>query len=207
MTKIALIGGGGFAKEIDELAELCGHSIIGYFADEWGVLDRPYLGKPGQLRKLESSFDAVCIAFGAVDRKSLARRAALIDWIVAQGLPMVSLVSPHAVRSRGVSIGEGAIVAHGVTLSIDCSIGPFAIVNSNAIIGHDAVVQANTIVAPGAFLGGMAVVGANSLIGPGAIVLEGRTVGSDVIVGLGSTVVRDVVDGATVIPIRSRVRK
>lgn len=206
MTKIALIGGGGFAKEVDEIAELCGHEVVGYFADQKGVLNRPYLGPTSDIQKHQALFEQVCVGFGAVDRRSLGRRSALIEVLIKQGIRFISLVSPHAICSRGVTIGAGTIIAHGVTLSVDCIIGPHSIVNSNAIIGHDASVAKGSIIAPGAFLGGMVQIGENSLIGPGAIVLEGRSVGNNAVVGLGATVVRSVQDGATVMPLRSLVR-
>ena len=49
--------------------------------------------------------------------------------------------------------------------------------------------------------------GNNSLIGPGAVVLENRLIGSEVVVGMGGTVARNVPNGSTVMPIRSKVIK
>lgn len=205
MTRIAFIGGGGFSKEVDEVACLCGHDVVGYVGDVLGVLDRPYWGTVERLLENRHTFDAVFVAFGSVDRKSSIRRSAMLDWVIGNSIPSLPLVSPHSIRSHGVKIADGAFVAHGVTLSVDAVVHSFAILNSNAIIGHDAVIGRNATIAPGAFVGGGARIGDNSLIGPGALVLENRLVGHDVIVGLGATVVRDVKDGATVVPIRSRV--
>jgi acetyltransferase EpsM len=207
MTRLVLIGGGGFAKEVDELALMCGHEVVGYVGDAPGVLDRPYWGGIETLAIRKTQFDSVCIAFGSVDRKSAARRAEMIAWVEQQGFPSVALISKHANLARGVLVADGAVVAHGATLSVDATIGPFAIINSNAIVGHDAAIGRNAVIAPGAFVGGNATIGDNSLIAPGALVLEGRAVGRDVIVGLGATVVRSVADGATVLPVRSRVLK
>ncbi len=204
MTRLAFIGGGGFAKEALELAELNGHEVVGYVGDAAGVLDRPYWGGMDELLARRDAFDAVCIAFGATDRKSLLSRARVVRWAGEQGFAARALVSPHAVRANGVVIGDGAIVAHGVVMSVDARIGAFAILNSSAIIGHDAVIGANTTIAPGAFVGGLTEIGEDSLIGPGAMVLQGLNVGREVVVGVGASVVRSVPDGATIWDLRAK---
>jgi acetyltransferase EpsM len=205
MKRIALIGGGGFAKEVYELAKLNGHDVVGYVGEGQGVLKSPYWGRMEALTDKRADFDCVCIAFGSVDRKSSEGRAKMVGWLNEQGFLSIPLVSPYAVRSAGVEIADGAIVAHGVTMSVDCTVGAFAILNSNSIIGHDAAIGCNVTIAPGAFIGGTAEIQRDSLIGPGAIVLEGRMVGKGVVVGLGATVIRNVKDGSTVMPLRSKV--
>lgn len=207
MTRLAFIGGGGFAKEVLEIAELNGHNVVGYVGDAEGVLARPYWGPKEQLSERRSEFDAVCIAFGATDRKSLQARQRIIEWAGENGYGCEALISPHAVRSSGVEVGPGTIVAHGVVISVDARIGSFAILNTGAIIGHDAVVGDNVTIAPAAFLGGNTKIGSGTLVGPGVSVLQGLSVGSEVIVGTGASVLRSVPDGSTVMPLRSRTLK
>ncbi|HEY4252815.1 MAG TPA: hypothetical protein VGM87_16510 [Roseomonas sp.] len=205
MTRLILIGGGGFAKEVAEIAALNGHAVVGYVADAPNLLDAPYLGMVDGLAGMRDRFDAVAIAFGIVDRRTAAARAGTVQWLEQQNIPSVPLVSPHATRSQGVRIEDGAIVAHGAILSVDCVLGGFSIVNSGAVIGHDAIVGRNATIAPAAFLGGGVSIGDDTLIGPGVMVLQGRKVGSQVIAGVGATVLRDVPDGATVLPKASKV--
>lgn len=205
MTRFALIGGGGFSKEVVEIITLNGGDVVGYFGTEKGILDQPYWGQIEAIDELRSRFDCLAIAFGSVDRKSIINRRRVIDWVRQQGFLCPPLISPYATRSSGVEIADGVLVAHGVVISVDASIGSFTILNTSAIIGHDAVIGSNVTIAPGAFVGGKAQIGACSLLGPGTMTLEGRKVGHSVVVGVGATVVRNVPDGATVMPIRSRV--
>lgn len=207
MKKIVLVGGGGFAKEVCEIAQLCGHDVVAYVGTRQDVLNRPYWGERDALAAHHGEFDAVCIAFGATDRKSAVSRAATVAWLAQQGYASLPLVSPAARIAQGATVGDGSIVAHGAVLSVDCRLGGHCIVNTNAVIGHDAHIASNVTVAPVAFIGGNAAVGADSLIGPGAIVLERRVIGERVVVGMGATVARDVADGATVVPLRSKVVK
>ncbi len=204
MKRLVLIGGGGFAKEVFEIAELTGFEVVGYVADTEGVIDLPYLGRIEQLGELRARFDAVVIAFGAVDRKSVARRSALIETLVAQSFAFATMVSPHAVVSRGASVGAGSVVAHGVVVSVDAAIGEHVVLNTSAIVGHDAKVGDRTMIAPGAFIGGAAEIGADCLIGPNSIVLQGRRVGDAAIVSLGGSVLRHLDGGKTVLPHSSR---
>src|SRR5690554_3875061 len=98
MTKIVFIGGGGFAKEVLEIVELNGDDVIGYVGDAEGVLPVPYWGGTTALLERRKEFDAVCVAFGAIDRKSLKVRSAMIEWLSEQGFASLPLVSPYAVR-------------------------------------------------------------------------------------------------------------
>jgi acetyltransferase EpsM len=207
MSRILLIGGGGFAKEVHEIADLNGHDVIGYVADAPGLVKLPHLGPVEAIADLKLQFDHFVMALGAVDRKSIARRAELIGQIDQLGISSVALVSPHATISRGADIAPGAIVAHGVVVSVDAKIGAHSILNTSAVVGHDAIIGARAIVAPCAFVGGTAVIGCDSLLGPNSVVLQGRRVGSNVIVSLGSLVPRNVADGMTVLPTRSQSRR
>lgn len=207
MSRILLIGGGGFAKEVHEIADLCGHEVVGYVADAPGVVSLPHLGDINDISALQSRFDHVVVAFGAVNRRSLARRAALLNRIGEARFLTLPLVSPHATIASGAQVAPGAIVAHGVVVSVDAQIGAHAILNTSAVVGHDAVIGDRTIIAPCAFVGGGATIGSDSLLGPNSVILEGRTVGREVIVSLGSSVLRDVADGMTILPTRSKARR
>jgi sugar O-acyltransferase (sialic acid O-acetyltransferase NeuD family) len=193
MKRFALIGGGGFSKEVAEIIALNGNSVAGYFATEEGILKHPYLGPMDNINKCRDRFDCVAIAFGSV------------EWMRKQDVSCPAVISPYATCSAGVVIADGVFVAHGVVISVDAKIGSFTILNSSAIIGHDASIGSNVVVAPGAFVGGNTQIGDSSLLGPGTMTLEGRKIGHSVVVGVGATVVRNVPDGATVMPIRSKV--
>jgi acetyltransferase EpsM len=207
VSRILLIGGGGFAKEVHEIADLNGHDVVGYVADVPGSVKLPHLGPVGSIMNLKSQFDHFFVAFGAVDRQSIARRAELIGWIDQLGFSSVALVSPHATISRGVYIAPGALIAHRVVVSVDAEIGAYSVLNTSAVVGHDAIIGARSIVAPCAFVGGAAVIGEDSLLGPNSLVLQGRSVGSKVIISLGSLVMRDIAEGMTVLPVRSKTRR
>lgn len=200
LPKLAILGGGGFAREVAEIARLSGFSIAACYALDAGSFTDIHRGYLDELETEAGNFAGVALGIGATDRRSLKRRADLIEWLKARGIACPPMVSPHAIVSENVTIGAGAFVAHGAILSVGVALAPFCAVNSGAIIGHDAQVRTNAIIAPGAFLGGNSKIGESTLIGPLTKTLQGVEVGRDVILGVGCTALRSLADGATVWP-------
>lgn len=206
MKRLAVIGGGGFAKEVREVAELLGHSVVAYFADKEGGSPLPYLGHPDAITAHAGAFDGAIVGFGAIDRRSLQRRKAMCRWLEAERVPTPSLVSPRSIVGPGASVADGAFVGHNVVLGPDCRIGRFALLNTGAAVGHDAAIGYCTILAPYSFVGGDSIIGDTTLLGAGARVLQGLTVGSDVVAGMGVSIFRKIPAGATVWPALPRVQ-
>ena len=202
MTKarLALIGGGGFAREVAEVAELAGFIITGCYSLDPGSFSAVHRGLPEALEAHKKDYDAVALGMGAVNRRSLAKRNKFSEMIEATGIPCPAFISPHAVCGKGATVADGAFVGHRAVLGVGASVGPFSMVNIGAIVGHDVNIGRNVAVAPGVFIGGGSSVGRDTLLGPLAKILQGVAIGSDVIVGVGCTVLRSLADGSTVWP-------
>ena len=198
--KLAILGGGGFAREVAEVAALRGYAVTACYALDPGGFATIHRGYLDELAADAAEFDGVAIGIGATDRRSLKRRMQLVAWLRDAGIACPPMISPHATVSAGVTVGDGAFVAHGVVLAVGANVAPFAVVNTSAIVGHDAVIGTNAIIAPGAFLGGASTIGESTLIGPLAKVLQGLAIGQDVILGVGCTALRSLADGSTVWP-------
>lgn len=207
MKKIALMGNGGFAKEVAEILRLNGYSVAACFGENDTGFDAPYRGTQEDLGERFGEYDAVVLAVGAVNRRTLIRRKELAAWMGEKKIPSIPVVSPHAIRASGVEVEPGAIVAHGAMIGIDATIRSGAVINMGAIVGHDVLISERTIVAPGAFIGGGARIGSDTILGPHSQVLQGLTVGDDVVLGIGCTALKSLPDGATVWPQPSTVRK
>jgi acetyltransferase EpsM len=205
MSRIVLVGGGGLAKEVLDLARMAGHSVVGYMAPQQTALPVPYWGSQPDWAARHAEFDGLTLAFGALGRPQILARAAVIADMQCKGLAGISIVSPHALVCSGAVVGDGSVVAHHVILAVDSVVGAHCMLNNAAQLGHDAVLQANVTLAPMAFVAGAVQVGENSLVGPGAIVLQGLRVGAGSVIGAGCTVLREVPAGSTVLPVASRV--
>lgn len=198
--QLALLGGGGFACEVAEIAEANGYEIGGCYALEPGAYGAIHKGYLDALLADKDRYCGVALGVGAVDRRSMARRRQLIDWLGEFGFHCPALVAPTSIVAADVEVENGAFVGHGAILCRSAILRSFSIVNAGAIVGHDVVVGANAAVAPGAFLAGMSSVGRDSILGPLSKVLQGVAIGSDVILGIGCTALRALPDGATVWP-------
>lgn len=198
--RLALIGGGGFSKEIAEVARLNGYAVDATYSSQPTAQVGQHRGYLDELLADRAEFDGVALAVGGVSRAAIKGRAELIAWLDRHGLPCPALVSPRAILGDEVEIAPGAFVAHGVVVNVAARLGRFCVLNSAAIIGHDAVIGENATISPGAFVGGRCTIGRDALVGPLAKVLQGLKVGDRAIVGMGCNVLRALKDDATVWP-------
>lgn len=106
----------------------------------------------------------------------------------ASGLPLATVVHPHASVSPYAALGEGTFVAARAVVAPGARLGACVIVNHGAVVDHDVQVGEFTHVAPLAALGGAVRVGQRVLVGAGATLLPGLRVGDDVVIGAGAVV-------------------
>jgi len=198
--KIALIGGGGFAYEVLEVAAMLNHDVVGYFAEDKSSFAHDYIGTPDTIHLNQNNFDAVFLAFGATDARSQANRWKLIDYLSQHSIKVETLVSPWAKISKGVKIGEGSFVAHNVCLSTYAALGKYNLLNTSAVIGHHTVLGDNNIVSPCVFVGGGVSIGNNNILGASVNILQGIKLGDNCLVGMGSNVFRSLKDNTIVWP-------
>lgn len=194
MKKIAILGGGGLAKEFIELIELNGHIPYGVFAKESLIDSVPYLGYLNEIIAQKENFDAIALAVGGVNTEGIKNRRSLIDFLRHNNIPIATLISPHATISKSAVIGEGSYIHHLAAISCDATLGAYSLINTGAVVGHDVIIGKNCTVSPKVFLGGNVRVGDDSLIGAGAIVKQGITIGEGCIVGMGTVVQRSMKD-------------
>jgi len=200
MAKLALLGGGGFAKEVAEVAGLMGHTVNDYFADKAGNSPFCHCGYLEELKQAKDHYDGVALAIGGVSRKSQEIRHRLIGWLDDNAIRCLPIVSPRAVISKGAVIEDGTFIAHNVVVAVDARVGRFSLLNTNALVGHDTILEQNVAISPLAFIGGDAKIGRDSLIGASANILQGVTIGESVVIGIGCTVLGDISANSTILP-------
>ena len=205
MARVAIVGGGGFAKEVIEVARMLGHEAVGVFALENSLPDLPHLGYLEEMRTRRDDYDALCLAVGAVNARGIADRRRIIGYIRAHALPTLSLVSPLATVAPSVTIGEGVFIGHEVLISCDARIGDFVLINQRAVIGHDARIDENVSVAPLVFLGGNVRVEADTMLGVRATVRQGLRIGQECVVGMGSLVIKNLKPRSTTLQMPSKI--
>lgn len=188
---VLVLGAGGFAVEVADLAEDAGYEVAGFVEG----LDRTRCGEPfeglpvhwiGELPELATAHVAVC-GVGAPDAK---RR--LVAAAAAAGLRFATVVHPAAHVSSRAEIGEGTVVSPAAVVAAVASVGRHVLVNRGAMVGHHASIGDFTSLMTGANVAGATVVGEAVYVGMGALVLNGLTVGHDATIAAGAVVTRDV---------------
>lgn len=188
--RVVVIGGGGHAKVLVDIIEQSADiEIVGFVStDEHEKLyGYPRLGNDDVLPAVfDSGVRSALVAIGDNRRRKL-----WIDTLRKRGFRLISAISPAAVVSKHVRVGDGIALLPGAVVNADADLGDGVIVNTNASIDHDCVVGKCVHVAPGANVAGCVRVEEGVLLGTGSSVIPGVTIGSWTIVGAGAAVVSD----------------
>lgn len=206
MTDVVVIGASGFGREC--LDVILAMKESGTRLNLVGVLDdRPSEANLQRLEQRDVSYlggverwlanaHAECRAVVGVGSPPI--RESLTRALVHAGIQPQTLVHPDARIGSIVSIGAGAVICSGATVSTNVTIGGFVHLNPNVTIGHDAVLHDFVSINPGAIVSGEVRVGGRTLVGAGAVILQGLEIGADSTIGAGAVVTRDVPDSVVV---------
>jgi len=191
-----LIGSGGHATVVADVARRAGHQEIIIWADA-----PPDLGRfpPGTRYRAQAELSPtvpVLLAVGALDQRRSLRR----------GFPCAppALLDPSAAIGHGVFVGDGTVVFAACVVNANARVGSDAILNTGCIVEHDCVVGANCHLSPGVRLAGAVEIGDDVHVGLGAVVLPGIRVGHRVTIGAGAVVTRNVNPGLTIVGIPAK---
>ncbi|MEI6760582.1 MAG: hypothetical protein WCO22_09060 [Betaproteobacteria bacterium] len=211
MRKLYIVGTGGFAKEVAQLA-----SEINSASSRWGAIEylcetAEEIGKPMPYGKVVGT-DAVLnelaepadVAVGIGQPRIRRKLGSRILENPLLGLP--NLIHPaNGIDLEHVLLGRGNIITRGSAFTCDISIGDLNVFNLNSTVGHDAKVGSFNVVNPGCNISGGVSISDSCLLGTGCQVLEGVSIASKSTVGAGAVVVKDIEEeGLTYVGIPAR---
>lgn len=166
--KLLIYGASDFAHTVVELAQSCGHEVVGLiddFSQKPGVL--------GTLAQITSSHPPSAYGLAmAIGYNDLNARWAAWRRIQATGYATPALVHPRAYVAKSASVGLGCLVMAGAVIDVRARIDDAVVVWPAACINHDAQVGTNCFLSPNSTLCGFVQLGANSFVGAGAAVVE-----------------------------------
>ena len=201
MGDIIIIGAGGHAKVVADIACKLGHNVLGFLDDNDStpakILGFDYLGCIDKCTSFGSDVEFVV---GIGDNNTRQKIVNKYD------LKYAFLVHPSAQIGLEVSIGDGTVVMANAVVNSDTTVGKHCILNSGCIVEHDNVIADFVHLSPNATLCGRVSVGERTWIGAGATVKNGVAVCGDCVVGTGGVVVKNIVSSGTYIgiPVRSK---
>lgn len=183
MKELAIIGAGGFGKEVMSYVS---NNATFYVSDHMAnsLKHRP-------LSQLDCDRSDAVIAIG----NPLARQT--IANSLRHGQEFANVIHPTAIIGESVSLGHGAIITPFAVITVDCTIGTHFQANLHSDIGHDCVIGNFVTLAPSARISGRCTIGNRVYIGTSAVIKEGISICDDVIIGAGAVVLSDITDKGT----------
>ena len=187
---LIIIGAGGHAVSVTNVALSCGYSVIAYVENdkkESFLLGRPIISTDACYRSYPNHNYCVAIGDNSV-------RERLVDDLKA-ALPdakFPTVVHKSSVIGLASEVGSGTVVMPNANIGPNSKVGSFCIVNTNSSIDHDCSMKDFSSIAPGVITGGNVVIGKRSAISIASAVKHGVTVGNDTVIGANSYVNKDV---------------
>ncbi|ADD69271.1 sugar O-acyltransferase, sialic acid O- acetyltransferase NeuD family [Denitrovibrio acetiphilus DSM 12809] len=201
--KIIILGTGGHAKVVKELAEACGYEVIGFTGSGKPagtiILNKEVLCTTEEIESLKKQTNNVIVAVSA---NSVRQKRA--EYVLERGFNVVSLIHPSCVFSPSAEVGTGTVIMGGTVVNADSYIGDFSIINTGATVDHDCRIGDFCHIAPGANLGGEVTIRDHTWIGVGAAVRDNITIGQNVMVGGSAFVAYDIDDNVTAVGVPAK---
>jgi sugar O-acyltransferase (sialic acid O-acetyltransferase NeuD family) len=208
--KVAIIGAGGFGREVLDIFEAEKEStfeVLGFIVEpQFGsagtiINDKPILGGFDWLERHASDVYVICGVGPSHHRKRL------IELAQGVGARFCTIIHPSAILTRWVTIGTGVVITAGCVLTNQIKIGNHVHINLDCTVGHDVVINDYVTLSPGVHVSGNVTLGEGCLVGTGANIIEKLWLGEWSIIGAGSTIVKDVPANSTVVGIPGKVIK
>lgn len=200
MKNLIIIGAGGLAREVYDLALICSQNetlfnIKGFISkDDTGIES---MGYPKIISNPEDyvvqNDDCFFCAIGDV-----RIRKRVVEHIIDKGGEFINLIHPTAILSPSVKLGIGIAIKSHCVISSDVEIDSFSFLQSSVIMGHDVKIGKFCQINSFAFLAGYVRVSNTGTINAGAKLLQNVVVEEHAIVGIGSVVISKVKMGTTV---------
>ncbi|MCA1771933.1 MAG: acetyltransferase [Halomonas sp.] len=197
--KLAILGAGGHAKVVADIAILSGWDSVDFYDDinpEGYHVGADWFLK-GDLKKLvlEIKKEKYIGVFVAIGNSKI--RSEKNNLLKDAGANLPNIIHPKSIISPLSTIGIGCVFVAGSIVNPFSIIGDGCIVNTGATVGHDCVVGDYSHISPGANVAGTVSIGSNTWIGVGSAVRQNINIGSNVMIGAGSVVVSDIKDNVT----------
>jgi sugar O-acyltransferase (sialic acid O-acetyltransferase NeuD family) len=191
---MVIIGTGGHACCMLEVARLAGFKVIGFIDRTHSggetIQGLPLLGGDDML--LNESFLSEH-QFGIGVGNPIARRR-YGELLLQQSAICPPIINPSSYVSPHANLGAGVLLMGMNAVNHGAQINDFVALDWQVTIGHGACLGRALFAGPGSRVAGDVVCGVESYLGLGCQVIEKVNIGKNTMIGAGSTVTRDIPD-------------
>jgi sugar O-acyltransferase (sialic acid O-acetyltransferase NeuD family) len=197
---LIIIGAGGLAREIYDLAKVCFSNVPNFKIKGFLSLEHTNIEELGYPKIISNSTDYIIeeddVFFCAIG--GVLRRKQVVDKILKKGGIFINLIHPSAIISPSVKLGIGIAIKPYCVVSSDVTIGDFTFLQSSVIMGHDVKIGKYCQVNSFSFFAGYAEISDCVTVNAGAKLIQNVKVEEEAVIGMGSVVLTKVKKGTTV---------
>jgi sugar O-acyltransferase (sialic acid O-acetyltransferase NeuD family) len=205
MKNVAIIGSGGFAKEVFLVLK---QQIKKYDLNFIGFIDHapqknslsigqenfPVVPENEFLEKYRFSSQEVGLFIGIGTPKLMKK---VFQKFASFNFP--NLIDEDVYLDSSVTLGQGNIITRGVVFTVDITIGSFNVFNLNSTVGHDTHIGDFNVINPLVAISGGVNLGNENLIGVGSTILQYLSVGDSNIIGANGLLTKNVTKNKTMV--------
>ena len=208
MKKIAIIGAGGFAREILALINDINrqdpqYEVVGFVDSNKGqnIHGYPIIGTDEEVNQTKEPI-ALVIAVGEPRIKRRIREKYVNNPLIS----FPTLIHPSVMIGDigSVKFGEGCIVCAGCILTTDIHIKDFVTLNLMCTVGHDAEIESYSSFMPSVNISGEVIIRKEVYVGTGAKIINQLEIGDNAIVGAGAVVVKSLPANCTAVGVPAK---
>lgn len=205
--KIAIVGAGGFAREILTLINDINKQSPQF--DVVGFVDRnknqmihglPVIGSDEEVNETKEPL-ALVIAVGEPHLKEKIYKKYTNSLI-----SFPSLIHPSVIigDKNSVSIGQGCLICAGSILTTDIRLHDFITLNLMCTVGHDTVIKSFSSFMPSVNISGEVIIEKGVYVGTGAKIINQVNIGDNTIVGAGAVVAKSLPSHCTAVGVPAK---
>lgn len=204
MSKIFILGAGGFGREVLNIFSDLGRidDVLGFLEEncqrEGSLINEKPIYDISKLDEFNKSDIKLVCSIGTPLRKKV------IEKTKNMGFTYETVVHPSVIMSQWIELGEGCIICAGSILTNQIEIGNFSIINLACTIGHDVNIKDYTTLSPGVNISGNVTIGEECFIGTGAVTVEKVNIGAHSFIGAGAVVSKNIPENVLAVGIPAK---
>jgi sugar O-acyltransferase (sialic acid O-acetyltransferase NeuD family) len=209
MKKIAIIGAGGFGREVKMLIDQINenkvvYEFMGYYDDNIpkGSIVNGFkvLGSINQLLQVDYNLE---IVISIADPKIKKKIYETLKFNSLLNFP--SLIHPNVLIGKDeVIIGYGCVICASNIITVNIVIGNFVIFNLGCTVGHDTKIGDYSSFMPSVNISGEVIISEKVYVGTGAKIINQIEIGENSIIGAGAVVSKSIPSNCTAVGVPAK---